>query len=99
MAPMSRKELNTLDKASGEYRIRFREFLKREKWPDFHTELLEHVTDLGSRKYSSYAADPADTENALWKAELKAQADKLITLVWLQSNRKIWSFVAVYLLL
>ena len=78
MPTISPKELKLLETLSKEYRIVFPGYLTPEDWPDCHREKLEAVAALGSKQYSSYAAEPGATDDAPWKAGVKDQADKLV---------------------
>lgn len=78
MPSISPKDLKLLDTLSKEYRIVFKGDVQPREWPECHRTVLEQVSELGEKKFSSYAIDPSVTDAGPWKSDLKHLADNLV---------------------
>ena len=77
MPSLSSNDLRLIDTLSKEYRIVFAGDLQPQERPETHRSLLEHVAELGEKKFSSYAIDSTVTDNSPWKSEVKQIARSL----------------------
>lgn len=78
MPSVSTETLQRLDLLAKEHRIKFAGDLPSSKWPRCHKETLRCVTELGERKFDSFATGPNVTSDEPWKAQVKFQAALLV---------------------
>ncbi|RYP66853.1 hypothetical protein DL771_007575 [Monosporascus sp. 5C6A] len=78
MPSISPQDLELLAALCKEYRIVFEGEVQPCEWPECHRTVLEHVTELGGKKFSSYAIDPSVTDDSPWKSEVKRLACNLV---------------------
>jgi hypothetical protein len=77
MPSISAKDLKLIDDLRKEYRIVFAGEVQPQDWPECHRSLQGHVTELGDKKFNSYAIDSDLTDDTPWKSEVKQLARSL----------------------
>ncbi len=68
------RDPRSAERLAREHRIEFISDIPRSEWPISHRETLEAISDLGQRKFESYAVDSVTDDIEPWKLHVKSQA-------------------------
>jgi hypothetical protein len=94
MPSITPETLKLLDRLAKEHRIKFAGDLPSSKWPQCHKKTLKHATELGERRFDSFATELNVISNEPWKVQVKSQAVTLIEKARRsrQRNESTWRF-------
>ena len=71
------KELKELEDLNWKYRIHFHDEISESAWPATFASMFRNIEVLGSTRFRSYARNPEEVDDQLWKLDTRDSALEL----------------------